>query len=291
MHRGYETKPSAQNNGIPEGSSLRVLLWLIFVYDIPLNPKLANTYFDDTIGWAVESKKEHVKGTLRHQLGKMVYWCRKNKIKINADKTHVIFNEYQPHDKIELNGMTIKTSDSIRYLGAEIIANKEENKSTFIIQTNKIAREITNRCNVIKQLRKLRIQERIFQQACHAFIGGIFNYFLPWLAGETAIKQTIRALQLAYHEYMRTYTGCMRSTPISLLYAISRFPLLQDKIITSSALTVIKAEAQGNLLGEDYRTWDQAGCDTDGWTPFGRVRFALERSLAKKFDSRIHPRK
>ena len=46
--------------------------------------------------------------------------------------------------------MTIKTSDSIRYLGAEIIANKEENKSTFIIQTNKIAREITNRCNVIK---------------------------------------------------------------------------------------------------------------------------------------------
>ena len=81
----------------------------------------------------------------------------------------------------------------------------------------------------------------------------------------------------------------MRSTPISLLYAISRFPLLQDKIITSSALIVIKAEAQGNLLGEDYRTWDQAGCDTDGWTPFRRVRFALERSLAKKFDSRIHP--
>ena len=72
-------------NGIPQGSSLSVLLWLIFVYYIPLNPKLAKTYVDDTIGWVVESEKEHVKGTLKHQLGKMVHWCRKNKIKINAE--------------------------------------------------------------------------------------------------------------------------------------------------------------------------------------------------------------
>ena len=87
------------------------------------------------------------------------------------------------------------------------------------------------------------------------FVGGVFNFYTPWIGAETAIKRTMRPLKIAYNEYMRTYTGCMKSTPIPVLHAISRFPLLQDKIMTDSALTVIKAEAQNNILGEDYRRW------------------------------------
>ena len=114
----------------------------------------------------------------------------------------------------------------------------------------------------------------------------MFNCSLPWIGGECAIKETIRPLQIAYHEYMRTYTGCMRSTPIPLLHAISRFPILKDRIVTDSALTVTKAETQGTLLGEDYRIWDKTGCDVDGWTPFGRVRYALEKTAAKKYEAK-----
>ena len=92
----------------------------------------------------------------------------------------------------------------------------------------------------------------------------MFNYYIPWIGGETAIKSTIKPLELAYKEYMKTYTGCMRSSLIPLLHAISRFPLLLDKILTESAVALIKAEAQGNLLGKDYREWDSEGCLTDG---------------------------
>jgi len=63
---------------------------------------------------------------------------------------------------------------------------------------------------------------------------------------------------------MRTYSGCIRSTPIPLLYAISGFPLLDDKVMTFSALTVLKAEAQDNILGQDYRIWDSDGCQANG---------------------------
>ena len=70
---------------------------------------------DDTVGWATGQNKEQVKGTLRHQLNKMIHWCKTNKIKINADKTHVIFNEYNPEDKIDCENITIKTLGSIRY--------------------------------------------------------------------------------------------------------------------------------------------------------------------------------
>lgn len=87
---------------------------------------------------------------------------------------------------------------------------------------------------------------------------------------------------------MRTYSGCISSTPIPILHAISKFPLLEDKITTDLTLAVLTAEAQGNILGKDYRTWDEEGCLADGWTPFGKVRDAVERK-AKKYNSRIHP--
>jgi len=59
------------------------------------------------------SKKAQVGATLRHQLKKIIHWCKTNKIKINADKTHVIFNEYNPEDKIDCENITIKTIGSI----------------------------------------------------------------------------------------------------------------------------------------------------------------------------------
>lgn len=286
-YRETETAVRTQENGIPQGSSLSVLLWIIFVYDIPLSSSLTNIYVDDTIGWATGPTKHEVKFKLTEQLAEMTTWCRKNKIQINTDKTHVIFNEYHPKDCIVSGTAKIQTTESIRYLGAEIIANKASNHSTFLIRTDGIAKDIIKRCKIIKRIRKYRISEKVFRQACHAFIGGIFNFYTPWLGGELAIKATMRPVELAYHEYMRTYTGCMRSTPIPVLYAISRFPLLRDRIVTESTLVVLKAAAQGTLLGKDYRKWDKAGCQVDGWTPFGQIREAIEKK-AKQFQSKIH---
>ena len=146
----------------------------------------------------------------------MITWCGKNKIKINSDKTHVLFNEYHAKDSISVKGMRIGTTKSIRYLGAQLTANSEEKQSTFLVDTSGIAKQIIQRCNVIKRLRKYEIPE-IFRQAFLAFIGGIFNFYLPWLGAELNIKQTSKPLQLAYHQYMRAVTGCISSTPIPLL--------------------------------------------------------------------------
>ena len=106
--RGIESRPHSQENGIPQGSSLSVLLWIIFVYDIPLNPRRANTYVDDTIGWAIVYSKVEIKDKLWEQLIDMMKWCKKNKIKINIDKTHVLFNEYHRNDNITVGEKSSK---------------------------------------------------------------------------------------------------------------------------------------------------------------------------------------
>jgi hypothetical protein len=286
-YKGQTSTPRKQRNGIPQGSSLSVLLWLLFMYDIPLrfDSYNANTYVDDTIGWAIAVEKEQVKQELRGQLKNMINWCTKNKVEINEEKTHVIFNESSPNDKVQYGNTTIRTTPCIKYLGAELIANKAEHKSTFLIRTEGVANQIKQRCRAIKALRKYKIPEQKFRQACLAFIGGKLNYFTPWLAAELAIKQTIRPLEAAYNEYMRTYTGCMATTPIPVLHAISRFPLLQDKILIDTAMTIIKAKAQSTVLAEDYEHWNGVAPE---WTPFGSVDKMI-KSRTKGIATGIHP--
>ena len=84
-------------------------------------------------------------------------------------------------------------------------------------------------------------------------------------------------LKIAYNEYMRAYTGCIRTTPIALLHAISNFPLLKDKIQTDTATAVLKAIAQENRLGKDLEEWVKKEFPVPGWTPFGMVQKAVEK--------------
>ena len=59
--------------------------------------------------------------------------------------------------------------------------------------------------------------------------------------------------ETAYLEYMRTYTGCMKTTPIPLLHAISRFTLLKDKIISDTENQIIDAIAHTSLIEQDIK--------------------------------------
>jgi hypothetical protein len=61
-HRGQLSETREQQNGIPQGSSLSVLLWLVFVYNIPLKHECSNIYVDDTVGWAI-AKQSHKYGS------------------------------------------------------------------------------------------------------------------------------------------------------------------------------------------------------------------------------------
>ena len=160
--------------------------------------------------------------------------------------------------------MTIKITSCIKYLGAELVANKAEHKSSFLIRPEGVANQIKARCRAIKAQQKYKFPEKQFRQACLAFIGGKMNFYTPWLAAELTTKQTIRPLEIAYHEYMRTYTGCMATTPIPVLYAISKFPLLQDKIISETALIILNAKAQNNIVAEDNERWNGSAPE---WTP------------------------
>ncbi|RAN68811.1 hypothetical protein B5P42_31305 [Bacillus sp. SRB_331] len=70
-----------QNNGIPQGSSISVLLWILYIYDAPLNMNNSNVYVDDTTQWEQGTSKKEVADKLRESSSELYNWCKANKIK------------------------------------------------------------------------------------------------------------------------------------------------------------------------------------------------------------------
>ena len=85
--------------GVPQGSNLSPLLFLIYVNDMP-NPGHHQTnksqFADDAGQWAMSENINSTAEYLQRNLDKLVRWCAKWRIKLNAEKAKVIIFSKSP---------------------------------------------------------------------------------------------------------------------------------------------------------------------------------------------------
>ena len=65
--------PRKLSRGIPQGSSLSVLLWQLYVSDMPIDPKTSALYMDDTALWKTAKtrsllEKHSKKTSINHRM-------------------------------------------------------------------------------------------------------------------------------------------------------------------------------------------------------------------------------
>ena len=96
---GFLSDKISPFTGVPQGSVLSPLLFLIYVNDLPKLHHRQNSksqFADDTDLWVASKNVQFAAKLLRKDLRKLVEWCTKWKIKLNPEKTKVIMLSTSP---------------------------------------------------------------------------------------------------------------------------------------------------------------------------------------------------
>ena len=117
--------------GVPQGSILGPLLFLLYVNDLPNTSSLLtfHLFADDTNLYFSSKNLSHLEANLNHELKSVAEWMKCNRLaRLNISKTNFILfhsSKLIPSQslRIKIDGTLIKQVDSTKYLGKTFDSN------------------------------------------------------------------------------------------------------------------------------------------------------------------------
>ena len=153
---GVKSKQFFLNEGLPQGSAISPLLFLIFINDIDVkldDATRASLFADDTSIWAHEGlQRDTTNQLMQSEITKIAEWADKWKMVINQGKTKALAISTNPADISEqidlvINNKQIETVKHHKFLGVTV-----DHGLGFSKHTEETVRKCSKRVNVMKCL-------------------------------------------------------------------------------------------------------------------------------------------
>ena len=124
---GFDSGLTSINCGIPQGSVLGPLLFLLYVNDLNQAIKFCTVHHfaDDTDLLCLSNSIKKLNKLVNTDLKYLVNWLNANKISLNVKKTEMVIfksnqKKFEGDLKIKLCGKRLYPTESVKYLGVKI---------------------------------------------------------------------------------------------------------------------------------------------------------------------------
>ena len=140
--------------GIPQGSVLGPLLFLLYVNDLPNASKFKITLFADDANLHLSHQQpEFLQKLVNGEEIKIIdNWMKMNKLTLNYDKCKYMIVSRKPTDSssfdLTINNVKIKRTESIRYLGVQL-----DEKVSGKFHVENLKKKLSKTCGLIFKLR------------------------------------------------------------------------------------------------------------------------------------------
>ena len=199
---GASSKVGNLEYGVPQGSILGPLIFIIFINDLPnIFPGAHFILYADDANIIVTGKThKEIEEVINQVILKLTTWVKLNSLKLNTTKTkYMIISNNNNHDfDITINGSKISRVSQEKFLGVLI-----DDKLTFNAHRQAIAKKIANNCGVLFMARHV-LSKKSLNSLYYSFIQSHMIYCSSvWGLGS---KSSLSGLFVSQKRAVRTMT-------------------------------------------------------------------------------------
>ena len=213
--------------GVPQGSVLGPLLFLIFINDLPLTSNLATWLFaDDTVLVHSDSNLENLMTKMNQEVDKIQTWLLANKLSVHyIGKSQFMLIHYINHlqlpencFELDMGGYPIARTNCYEYLGILF-----GDKLSWEPHISELCKKLSQIAGVIFKKRSLLSKEALMA-VYHSLVGSSLRYgLICWGTANQNLLQKVNVIHNRIVRYLTFSLPCSTAWP--LYYSLNILPL------------------------------------------------------------------
>ena len=265
--------------GVPQGSVLGPLLFLLYINDISKSSNILDFHLfaDDTSLFHSHTNINELQTSFNNELNKVAEWLTANKLSLNVKKTNVLLfrNKNESNlDKIELkiNNELLEEKVFAKYLGIIF-----DNKLTWENQINHINTKLTISNAFLVKLRYY-VDKKILNNLYNAFVQPHLDYAnTAW--GNCAQKHLGKIIS-TQNRIMRMINFKTKRDPTYPLYKSKNILPLKENIMYSKGKFIWKLthDCQPRSVKDLFSSHGASLCNRDIDKQFLKLKLPFQRT-------------